>query len=165
MLFFNAVPHSSNNTNTNTNTTNINNARPDEINYGVLFFMEEAENDGGGKGGDDGNGDDGGGDASGGGGGASSSGGNGKVQAAADIPRLQSWQLATSQLCRWAAAAAETLKPQAMHAEIRCKDGNARCKHWASEGECDANPAYMKYTCRAACGVCSTAQARDHTDL
>lgn len=35
-----------------------------------------------------------------------------------------------------------------------CKDDDYRCLEWAGMGECDANPGYMKKSCRNACLVC-----------
>jgi hypothetical protein len=35
-----------------------------------------------------------------------------------------------------------------------CADGNNLCKFWASAGECNKNPFYMKPTCQQSCGSC-----------
>lgn len=35
-----------------------------------------------------------------------------------------------------------------------CGDANEFCGDWASKGECDKNPLYMKVVCKAACGHC-----------
>ncbi|KDD74519.1 aldo/keto reductase, partial [Helicosporidium sp. ATCC 50920] len=38
-----------------------------------------------------------------------------------------------------------------------CKNVDAECDTWRSQGECEANPGYMSYNCMLACGVCHTA--------
>merc|ERR1712079_606411 len=35
-----------------------------------------------------------------------------------------------------------------------CIDGHSKCSEWASEGECDKNPIWMKENCRVSCGTC-----------
>lgn len=35
-----------------------------------------------------------------------------------------------------------------------CDNANVQCEYWASLGECDNNPSYMKTQCRQACGTC-----------
>mmetsp|Transcript_15600 Transcript_15600/g.26594 ORF Transcript_15600/g.26594 Transcript_15600/m.26594 type:complete len:471 (+) Transcript_15600:99-1511(+) len=35
-----------------------------------------------------------------------------------------------------------------------CKDTNEECEHWASLGECDANPNYMQANCALSCNSC-----------
>eukprot|EP00551_Chaetoceros_affinis_P004278 CAMPEP_0203667352 /NCGR_PEP_ID=MMETSP0090-20130426/4193_1 /ASSEMBLY_ACC=CAM_ASM_001088 /TAXON_ID=426623 /ORGANISM="Chaetoceros affinis, Strain CCMP159" /LENGTH=316 /DNA_ID=CAMNT_0050531473 /DNA_START=312 /DNA_END=1259 /DNA_ORIENTATION=- len=35
-----------------------------------------------------------------------------------------------------------------------CQNDNKNCDQWASNGECDTNPGYMKGYCRKACGLC-----------
>ena len=124
---------------------------PDEINYGVFFFMEEGSGDGGGGGG---------------GGVADRNGGDkGLQERHPDVPRLQAWQLAASQLCRWAAQhqPASTNNNNNNNNNIGggCVDGNDTCEHWASLGECKKNPAYMESACRLSCGVCK----KDRTEL
>ncbi|GFO40018.1 cysteine-rich secretory protein lccl domain-containing 2 [Plakobranchus ocellatus] len=37
---------------------------------------------------------------------------------------------------------------------IPCVDGNDYCEMWASTGECEKNPTYMKDTCRKSCKEC-----------
>mmetsp|Transcript_17992 Transcript_17992/g.26087 ORF Transcript_17992/g.26087 Transcript_17992/m.26087 type:complete len:494 (+) Transcript_17992:38-1519(+) len=37
-----------------------------------------------------------------------------------------------------------------------CKDSNSECAKWASAGECDANPGYMRANCQKSCGSCLT---------
>ena len=32
-----------------------------------------------------------------------------------------------------------------------CRDSNTNCRSWASRGECNRNPAYMKVNCCASC--------------
>ena len=41
-----------------------------------------------------------------------------------------------------------------------CRDLNNACAEWAKSGQCSANPAYMKDSCRKACGLC----AKDATE-
>ena len=36
-----------------------------------------------------------------------------------------------------------------------CEDAQETCCSWASKGECDRNAAFMKVSCRAACGECA----------
>jgi hypothetical protein len=36
-----------------------------------------------------------------------------------------------------------------------CRDANPSCREWATSGECDANPVFMKSSCRVSCGLCS----------
>lgn len=36
-----------------------------------------------------------------------------------------------------------------------CKDDHKHCKFWADSGECDANPRYMKVSCKKSCNVCT----------
>lgn len=35
-----------------------------------------------------------------------------------------------------------------------CVDSNHDCAAWAAMGECQSNPDYMMYNCRASCGAC-----------
>ena len=35
-----------------------------------------------------------------------------------------------------------------------CEDGHENCHFWASQGECDKNPLYMKNHCQFSCGLC-----------
>ena len=46
-----------------------------------------------------------------------------------------------------------------------CKDRDDRCASWAASGECDANPGFMRSTCKRSCGACVRAprktRARD----
>jgi len=35
-----------------------------------------------------------------------------------------------------------------------CTDNNANCAHWASNGECQANPSWMLVNCPLSCGSC-----------
>jgi len=35
-----------------------------------------------------------------------------------------------------------------------CFDDHVKCHAWASRGECESNPSYMKVSCRLSCGVC-----------
>lgn len=45
-----------------------------------------------------------------------------------------------------------------------CKDLHSMCSTWASIGECDTNPSFMKSQCRVACRLCQSADCRDHRD-
>jgi len=36
-----------------------------------------------------------------------------------------------------------------------CQDDHDHCSFWASEGECDSNPAYMLQNCKVSCGQCT----------
>jgi len=36
----------------------------------------------------------------------------------------------------------------------KCKDTHEECEHWASLGECDANPNYMRVNCARSCNSC-----------
>lgn len=49
----------------------------------------------------------------------------------------------------------------AVASEPGCRDDNAQCSTWASSGECERNPGYMLYWCRASCAVdgCDTTPA------
>lgn len=38
--------------------------------------------------------------------------------------------------------------------DSECVDEHDRCRDWASMGECDKNPTYMKNHCRVSCGTC-----------
>jgi len=38
--------------------------------------------------------------------------------------------------------------------EGECTNSDSRCEGWAAEGECDANPIWMKENCKKACGTC-----------
>ena len=51
-----------------------------------------------------------------------------------------------------------------------CEDTNDRCDEWASAGECDKNPGFMKGEgsdqpghCRKACGTCTECAEGDRT--
>ena len=35
-----------------------------------------------------------------------------------------------------------------------CEDKSKDCPNWATEGQCDSNPAGMLATCPQSCGVC-----------
>ena len=35
------------------------------------------------------------------------------------------------------------------------------CRRWAASGECDANPGFMKTSCKRSCGLCPTAEPAD----
>ena len=35
-----------------------------------------------------------------------------------------------------------------------CTDRNEKCPHWASKGECTANPGFMHSVCMLSCGTC-----------
>lgn len=35
-----------------------------------------------------------------------------------------------------------------------CKDFNNKCEYWASIGECNRNPGYMRVYCKRSCQVC-----------
>jgi ShK domain-like len=39
-------------------------------------------------------------------------------------------------------------------AELKCENEDVLCTSWALQGECDANPAYMKLHCPVACRTC-----------
>ena len=39
-------------------------------------------------------------------------------------------------------------------ATVGCNDTNTRCHSWATSGECDKNPAYMRDSCSMSCRVC-----------
>ena len=41
-----------------------------------------------------------------------------------------------------------------MIAQTACGNDHESCDLWAKEGECDNNPAYMKSSCKKACGLC-----------
>ena len=45
-----------------------------------------------------------------------------------------------------------------------CEDKNANCATWASIGECDTNPNFMKVQCRVTCRLCQSATCRDIGD-
>jgi prolyl 4-hydroxylase len=49
-----------------------------------------------------------------------------------------------------AGGVAATATPQASSV---CRDNNDSCRHWASIGECEKNPVYMKSNCRLSCKV------------
>ena len=38
-----------------------------------------------------------------------------------------------------------------------CADGDASCAAWATSGECESNPAFMKASCRLSCKLCTAA--------
>jgi hypothetical protein len=38
---------------------------------------------------------------------------------------------------------------------VVCEDTNDLCEFWAAEGECNANPTYMRANCSRSCKVCS----------
>ena len=42
-----------------------------------------------------------------------------------------------------------------------CTDRNKYCKDWASNGECDKNPLYMKIHCAKSCNTCSDGSCQD----
>ena len=37
--------------------------------------------------------------------------------------------------------------------QAQCGDDDEGCANWAAAGECDANPLFMRHTCRKSCGV------------
>mmetsp|Transcript_25743 Transcript_25743/g.72033 ORF Transcript_25743/g.72033 Transcript_25743/m.72033 type:complete len:216 (+) Transcript_25743:349-996(+) len=37
-----------------------------------------------------------------------------------------------------------------------CKDEAPHCEDWATDGECDANPRFMKISCRKSCNTCGS---------
>uniref|UniRef100_A0A0G4FR84 ShKT domain-containing protein n=1 Tax=Chromera velia CCMP2878 TaxID=1169474 RepID=A0A0G4FR84_9ALVE len=37
----------------------------------------------------------------------------------------------------------------------QCVDSNASCRWWASQGECDLNPGYMRSNCALSCNTCT----------
>ena len=37
-----------------------------------------------------------------------------------------------------------------------CVDSDAQCPEWASQGECEFNPIWMKENCRLSCNTCET---------
>ena len=43
-----------------------------------------------------------------------------------------------------------------------CHDENTNCKLWASQGECDANPVYMRNSCPVSCDACADIAKRAH---
>lgn len=45
-----------------------------------------------------------------------------------------------------------------------CQDESEFCLAWASSGECDKNPQYMKAHCAASCGTCMSSQAACRRD-
>ncbi len=45
-----------------------------------------------------------------------------------------------------------------------CQDSEADCSFWASEGECETNPKYMKKQCRASCGTCDVDVTDNHVN-
>lgn len=48
-----------------------------------------------------------------------------------------------------------------LHASAPCVDANGQCDSWASSGQCTENPAYMRLSCRRACGVCFPTNSDD----
>lgn len=42
-----------------------------------------------------------------------------------------------------------------------CEDHHERCEEWATWGECDKNPGYMKDTCPLSCKACTKSAAAD----
>jgi hypothetical protein len=42
-------------------------------------------------------------------------------------------------------------------AALACRDTKAECAHWATTGECDRNPTYMRISCAASCDSCEWA--------
>ena len=46
------------------------------------------------------------------------------------------------------------IKADPLQAEPTCKDVNDWCSVWADQGECLANPVYMRKNCRVSCGLC-----------
>jgi len=38
---------------------------------------------------------------------------------------------------------------------LDCKDNKDNCPIWADEGECQANPAFMRAECRLSCNLCT----------
>lgn len=45
-----------------------------------------------------------------------------------------------------------------------CVDMDHACPQWASENQCDQNPAFMLQSCRKSCGLCSGSNAADGSD-
>ena len=41
----------------------------------------------------------------------------------------------------------------------------AECRAWADAGECGANAAFMRDTCRKSCGMCCAQAEQEHTEL
>ena len=61
--------------------------------------------------------------------------------------------------CRRDSAAydSEAEEPAAAAASAPCEDAVAECHLWAQYGECDANPRYMRESCRKSCRACGGA--------
>ena len=45
-----------------------------------------------------------------------------------------------------------------------CSDTNSNCATWASIGECDTNPSFMKVQCPLTCRLCQSDKCRDYSD-
>ena len=45
-----------------------------------------------------------------------------------------------------------------------CIDSRKECKRWARDGECDANPGFMRKECRASCNECQSADCYDQRE-
>lgn len=65
--------------------------------------------------------------------------------------------------CGGCGAAARAAPKVAVAAAVAsaCKDDHAMCSTWASIGECDDNPLFMKVRCRVSCRLCQTDACRD----
>ena len=46
-------------------------------------------------------------------------------------------------------------KPGETNKRPGCDDEHDICGEWASSGECEANPGYMRLNCQKACGLCA----------
>ena len=44
---------------------------------------------------------------------------------------------------------------------VICVDNDDNCQLWATKGECEANPGFMKASCSASCYACQSASCRD----
>ncbi|KAL8586258.1 hypothetical protein ACOMHN_003773 [Nucella lapillus] len=57
--------------------------------------------------------------------------------------------------CEGQTTSATTPNPGQTTPTGECVDENASCQAWAQNGQCDANPGYMRKHCRKSCQVCS----------
>ena len=56
---------------------------------------------------------------------------------------------------------AETVAPFAI---TDCRDTNSNCATWASIGECETNPSFMKTQCPVTCRLCQSDDCHDYKD-